>query len=289
MVPASGSPLTIGHIAYANCEPFFHYLRDCGFDGKILAGVPSELNRSLAAGDLDLSPSSSFEFLRNWREYLILPGLSISSVGKVLSVLVVSSRPPHELQGREIFLTGESASSVHLLQILLREFYGFTQVSCQVPRGPVEDHVRHGHPTLLIGDRALRMAQMVPESHVFDLGELWQRYTGLPFVFALWILRRNVAEHAADAVVKFYHQLQASTDKALRDLPKLARALSQYRWYGDEALVRYWRSMSYRLDEAHVKGLQRYAELLVKYGFISELPEIEFFSPGLAPSGDRPT
>ena len=75
--------LTVGHIAYANCVPFFHYLRASGFDGRIVAGVPSELNRMLAAGAIDLAPSSSFEYGRNWRNYLLLPGHSISSCGLV--------------------------------------------------------------------------------------------------------------------------------------------------------------------------------------------------------------
>ncbi len=275
-----GFPLVVGHIAYANCEPFFHHLRACGFDGQIRSGVPSELNRQLADGELDLSPSSSFEYLRNWRKYMILPGMSISSVGEVMSVLLISSHPPEALRGREIFLTGESASSVHLLQVLLREFYGFDEVFCRVPEGAIEDHVRRGHPCLLIGDRALRMAQEVPREHVHDLGELWYRHTGLPFVFALWILRREVAAERPDMVREFCAQLQESTRMALDDLDGLARSVSGYRWFGEHALVRYWQRMSYALDDSHVLGLQRYAGLLVKYRFLNELPGIELFTIG---------
>jgi len=271
------SPLTIGHIAYANCEPFFHYLRECGFTGTIRAGVPAELNRYLAEGKVDLSPSSSFEYLRNWRDYQVLPGLSISSLGAVKSVLLFSPRPVEQLREEEILLTGESASSIHLLHVLLREYFGFAEVTCRVPTGSLEEYIHQGAPALLIGDRALRLARTVPAEHVYDLGELWYRFTGLPFVFALWILRQPVAEQHPAAVAAFYRQLLDSTRKALEELPELAREVSGYAWYGEQNLVEYWESVSYGLDEGHLAGLHLYAQLLVKYGFLAELPAVKFF------------
>jgi len=275
-----GFPLTIGHIAYANCEPFFHYLRECGFAGTIRAGVPAELNRFLAEGEVDLSPSSAFEYLRNWRDYQILPGLSISSLGAVKSVLFFSARPIEQLRGEEILLTGESASSVHLLHVLLREYYGFEEVLCRVPPGLLEDRIQQGAPALLIGDRALRLARNVPGAHVHDLGELWYRFTGLPFVFALWILRQSVAVRHPAEVSAFCRQLQASTLRALDDLPQLAKGAPDYAWYGEQNLVDYWESVSYGLGDRHLAGLRLYAQLLVKYGFLAELPEVKFFKGG---------
>lgn len=93
--------LSVGHITYANCAPFFHYLDSSGFSGRIVPGVPSHLNRLLAEGEIDISPSSSFEYARGWRQYLLLPGQSISSRGPVQSVLLFSSRPLEELAGEK--------------------------------------------------------------------------------------------------------------------------------------------------------------------------------------------
>ena len=193
--------LTIGHIAYANCEPFFHYLRESGFEGRIHSGVPAELNRMLASGELDLSPSSSFEYQRNPDDYLLLPDFSISSFGAVKSVLLFSPEPIESLHGKNIYLTGESASSIHLLQILLREYFGFSEVLCKVPEGDLETLVHEQNPALLIGDRALRTAQQAPQEQICDLGELTDR---------------------------------------------------------------------------HVRGLEEYSRLLVKYGFLDMAPRLEF-------------
>jgi len=270
------SPLTVGHIAYANCEPFFHYLRASGFDGTIRAGVPAQLNKLLSEGDIDLSPSSSFEYLRNWREYRLLPGMSISSVGPVKSVLLFSPRPIESLRGEEIYLTGESASSVHLLQVLLREYFDFDEVLCRVPEEAIESYVRQGQPALLIGDRALRVSEEVPREHIYDLGELWYRYSGLPFVFALWIIRREVTLEQKSDVESFYRQLRRSLGLAFDDLTAVARELTAYGWYGEQKLVSYWKCMSYELGERQLQGLKRYSELLVKYGFLPQLPEINF-------------
>ncbi|PLY02899.1 MAG: futalosine synthase [Desulfuromonas sp.] len=272
----NSSSLIVGHIAYANCEPFFHYLRESGFDGTIRDGVPAELNRLLASGELDLSPSSSYEYLRNWREYQLLPGMSISSIGPVLSVLLISPRPIESLHDEEIFLTGESASSIHLLQVMLREYYGFNEVLCRVPDQALEALVLQGRPALLIGDRALKVAADVPAEHIYDLGELWYRHTGLPFVFALWIIRREAVKNQRPQVATFQVQLERSLETAFSDLITVASDLDAYRWYGVEKLVNYWQSMSYELGEQQLKGLWLYAELLVKYGFLPEQPQVEF-------------
>lgn len=93
--------LTVGHITYANCVPFFRHLQDSGFCGRIVQGVPAQLNALLAAGQIDLSPSSSFEYARNWRDYLLLPDLSISASGPVKSVLLFSPNRHRNSAGRK--------------------------------------------------------------------------------------------------------------------------------------------------------------------------------------------
>jgi len=103
---SSNAELTLGHIPYLNCVPFYHYLKHCGFQGRYLSGVPSELNTMLQAGRLDVSLSSSFEYARHWRNYSLLPRHSISSIGKVKSVLLFSPVDINELSGREIAVTG---------------------------------------------------------------------------------------------------------------------------------------------------------------------------------------
>jgi len=270
--------LTVGHISYINCAPFFTYLQESGFKGRIVDGVPSELNRSLAHGDLDLSPSSSFEYALNWRSYLLLPGHSISASGPVKSVLLFSRRPIEELAGEAIALTGESATSVNLLQILLKEFYGHQAVNCQVPTTPVEDIIAEGGAALLIGDRALRTAAAVnSEVRIYDLAELWHHHTGLPFVFALWILRRDAASREPEGVRLLLEQLGESRKRAFADLGLLAGQSPAREWMGEAELVNYWQTMSYDLNDSHVEGLRLFFSLAVKHRLLAETPEIHFF------------
>jgi len=271
--------LTIGHITYANCIPWFHYLRECGFDGNIVDGVPAELNRQLSTGAIDLCPSSSIEYARHANDYLLLPGHSISAIGPVDSVLLFTPRSLSELGGETIALTGESATSVALLRVLLREFVRLPQVKTAVPDIPVEEVIASGNPALLIGDRALRMAQQVPEGcQVVDLGALWYHFTGLPFVFALWIVRRDAAARDAEALRRFVLLLEASRSRTFADLHLVAKTTGEREWMGEEGLVRYWSRVSYVLDSAHIEGLRCYYALLEKYGEIEQAPEPVFFS-----------
>ncbi len=269
--------LVVGHIAYTNCAPFFHHLRAAGFGGEIVSGVPAHLNRLLAAGSIDVSPCSSFEYGRNWRDYLLLPGFSISTRGPVRSVLLFSPRPLAELEGMQIALTGESASSVNLLKILLQEFIGLRKVTYAIPETPVEKGIAAGGSALLIGDRALKMAQSYPAAGIYDLGELWYRYTGLPFVFALWILRRTAAQEKAAQVGQLLVQLDNARRQAFADLPGLAAVVPERGWMSEAGLVDYWRTMSYGLEAEQIRGLELFFSLCQRLGLLPELPELHFF------------
>lgn len=270
--------LAVGHITYANCAPFFHYLPDVGFTGRIFPGVPTELNAMLASGAIDVSPSSSIEYARNWSDYLLLPGHSISACGPVRSVLLFTPSGIAEIEGEEIALSGESATSVALLEILLREYYGHRELRCAVPAGPVEEAVASGRPTLLIGDRALKAAMHREGAGcVHDLGEIWHRFTGLPFVFALWIVRREATVLKRDELLRLQRNLDDSRARAFDSLEELAARTPERRWLGEEELVAYWRCMSYDLSATHLEGLRLFFRLAVKYGLLTEFPEIRFF------------
>lgn len=270
--------LRVGQIAYANCAPFFHHLRACGFREEIVSGVPADLNRLLASGGIDLSPSSSFEYARSWRDYLLLPDLSISSYGPVRSVCLFAAQPPEELRG-EIVVTAESATSVNLLQVLLKEYLGNPEVTLVPESGPVEAVIARGSAALLIGDRALRAAQKPPAGcGVYDLGELWWQATGLPFVFALWIVRRAAAEREPAALRQVQQQLGCALDRALADLPALAAEAPESGWMGEAALITYWRCMSYSLDAEQRAGLELFFRLCQRHGLLAEAPELHFLT-----------
>jgi len=271
--------LRVGHITYANCAPFFHYLAASGFGGEIVPGVPAQLNALLAAGAIDVSPSSSFEYARNWQDYLLLPGQSISSFGPVRSVLLFSSRRLEDLDHSTIYLTGESATSINLLKVLLLEFLHHRHCRFSVPEGEVETLAAGGETALLIGDRALRLGR-TPHSwrYCYDLGELWYRFTALPFVFALWILRRDAATAHPDQVRSLLDQLRSAREKAFAALDQLAAASPERSWYPEAELVSYWRSMNYDLTADHLAGLKHFCMLCQRHDLLRDIPEFQFFS-----------
>lgn len=270
--------LTVGQISYLNCVPFFHYLPQLGFAGQLVSGVPSHLNRLLHEGRIDVCPSSSFEYASHWQDYLLLPGLSISSRGPVQSVLLFSPCAIEELYGQNIALTGESATSVNLLRILLWEFYNLRDTRLYVPQGNVEELIAQGQPALLIGDRALRGARQFADTcRIYDLGQLWYEQTGLPFVFALWILRREAAMKHPQQVALLLDQLQNSLNLAFASLERLAELVPEKNWLAPEDICTYWRCMSYELELDHQRGLDLFFRLCCKYGLINEYPILRFF------------
>ena len=270
--------LTIGRIAYLNVEPYFYYLQEQGFSGQIVPGVPSELNRMLAEGLIDACPSSSFEYAVNPEKYLLLENLSISSIGPVHSVLFFSREPISNLVHREIVVTGESATSINLLQVLLYEFFGSPKMSFVLSQKKAEEQIDQGQNVLLIGDRALTARQNCPNDiYCTDLGALWYQFTKLPFVFALWILRKQIALRKRSEIVKFVSQLRKARSKAFQNLPLMAAFFSGQTGFSEEQLERYWRKMSYDLTDSHLRGLCLYYQLCKKHGLLSSVPEINFF------------
>ena len=271
--------LRIGRIAYLNVAPYFHHLQSEGFSGEIIAGVPAELNALLADGAIDACPSSSFEYGLHAEDYLLLPGHSVSSVGPVHSVLLFTPGELAALSGTEIAITGESATSINLLKILLKEFFGIGNVVFQVPSGGVEASLSEGQSALLYGDRALAALKNCPPGfQVTDLGALWYHFTGLPFVFALWILRRDAAARMPQEFMQLSEQLERSRRKAFDNLPGMAEHLSGETIFSAQQLEAYWRGMSYDLTDGHLEGLRLYFTLCSKHGLLERVPDFHFFS-----------
>ena len=275
---ATKGGLTVGYIPYLNCVPYFHYLQDCGFSEELVSGVPSALNGMLQEGALDISPSSSFEYARHWQDYCLLPGHSISSIGKVDSVLLFSPVDLADLEDRQIAITGESATSINLLRVILKEFAQLKRFTDAVPDGPVEEVIKQGKPALLIGDRALRMATAPPEGiKVFDLGELWHQYTGLPFVFALWMIRKKALPEMERPIATLSDQLEKSYTKVMREPLIVAKLYTTTTSLNAPQIVDYWHRIDYRLEQEHVDGLRLFFELCEKHQLIDSRPKLEFF------------
>ena len=271
--------LKIGQIDYANCTPLFQVLRDrfpcSGYE--FVTGVPAELNRMLLNGEVDVCPSSSIEYAYHPDRYKILPQLSISSIGAVASVLLFSNVPVEQLDGCKILLSAESATSVNLLKILLGQRFG---CSCDFEVAPPGATVAGSDSAalLLIGDSALRYSSGKSDLFVYDLGEMWYEWTGLPFVFALWLCRVEVAETVK--LRRLAGRLIQAKELVPGCLEQLALSSKEAGWMGKDRLLSYWRdNISYDLDDRAQAGLVLYFTKCFEFGLIEAVPVIDFAAP----------
>lgn len=273
--------LTIGRIDYANCTPLFDALEHNfpSEEYRLIRGVPAKLNSLLLSGEVDVCPSSSIEYACHPDRYLILPHLSISSTGPVASVLLFSRFSPDMLDDQEILLSSESATSVNLLKILMAHRFG-CRCRYRVTTGTPTEALAQSPALLLIGDAALQ-ASINRENgvQVYDLGELWTDWTGLPFVFALWLANRQVCHGRYGEMSLLASRLVEAKQIGAHALEEIAARTPENAWMGRDRLISYWReNISYELGAEQIEGLKLFFKYSLELGLIREEPQLRFFA-----------
>jgi chorismate dehydratase len=247
--------IRLGRIAYANMAPVFFRVAAAYEE---VVGVPTELNRQLVAGEIDIAPISSIEYARHADTLRLLPRLCVSSEGAVDSIQLVTKLPLDAV--RTVAVTPESATSVVLTKVLL----------------PDAEHVPLGEDAeakLLIGDAALKSAFEDPTPH-HDLGRLWLERTGLPMVFAVWA----APEPAGPELIELEDALVASVRAARAEPETLAFEAAQRYGYPPGFLARYFEKLRYRFGPRERAGLYTFLELAHEAGELDEVPELRFVS-----------
>ena len=176
--------IRVGRIPYLNSEPFYYELvRD---NIELQSFVPSAMSRAAEEGALDAGPIPLVDCFRLEDRFTQLGQFCIATLDKSRSVFLYSKRPIQDLEGATLGITGETSTSKRLLEVLLTHRFQIKPASCVSLDEPNDGF-------LTIGDDALRRRYGVPGyPYRYDLGEEWHRWTGLPFVYALWIVRRDL-------------------------------------------------------------------------------------------------
>jgi predicted solute-binding protein len=245
MMDGKTSEFHIGSVGYLNAVPLTR-----GIEGKLILATPARLAAMLRRDELDAALVSITEVLLNDR-YDILDGVAIASLGEVYSVLLAHKKPLE--QAVEIFCDTASLTSVNLLKVLLAEKNLFPQF---VPlesyaAAPEKDFV------LLIGDRAIDF-QRAPHTHeIFDLGWAWTEVTNLPFVYAVWALRRGIEN------MELRRGLREAKRFGMETLDYIIETREEY----DEDFRRDYLGwhIHYHLAEDEKRGIAKFCELLRKY------------------------
>lgn len=261
--------LLIGEIPYANLFPIFYMLkRESDISGyEFIKGAPSDLNKKIREGRIDVSPSSSIEYLRHRDRYELIENHSISSIGPVGSILLFSNKPIEKLGRLTILTSSASETSVALIQIVLNKFYKL-DCSFQTSSMKLKDVIGQSAAYLLIGDEALIEAVKQHGLYVYDIGELWFKHTGLPFTFALWIANKDCRTEKKDLYRKFINDLNKAKTSALNSMETVAASCPLKDILSEEALISYWEKMSYDFGDEHRKGLSLFNACANELGLI---------------------
>ncbi|MDW8294197.1 MAG: menaquinone biosynthesis protein [Aquificaceae bacterium] len=243
----------IGRVHYLNTLPLFYLWEARGV--SFVEGHPSELVNLLRKGQLEAGIVSSLEYLKHPENYRLVRGLSISSTERACSVLIFSTKPLGEVNS--VYLTPASLTSRALAIYLIRRVY---------KREPewLEDRER-AEALMLIGDEALQERLKGEWQYVYDLGEEWFRLYGLPFVFALFLVRKD-----APKGLEFFIEEQCKKSKTsfFKDLKEGRLKVEKYGLF----LKEYFTScLDYNLDERGEESLRIFNEILISEGLLSNL------------------
>jgi chorismate dehydratase len=265
--------MRVGRIPYINCYPVYGAI-DRGIvrlDADLVDGIPSALNKRMSQGTLDISVISAVEYARDAARYLLLPDLAISCDGPVRSVMLFSRAQASALGGKRVLVTRSSMTSVVLLELLFEQVWGVRPIFIPAD-AEIADLARAEQPEhdarLIIGDAALMLSSGASDlarayPYAYDLGETWKDWTGLPFVFAVWVAQRSAPVERSLAL---HAQLIRSRDWGLAHLGVLADQASSATGVSRVAAMEYLSGLDYGLRYEHLAGLTTFFGKLAASG-----------------------
>ena len=256
----AGDNMRVGAVSYLNTRPLIHRFSDFAPDTELVLDVPSRLADRLQRGELDVALIPSVEALRVPR-YKIVSDACIACHGPVLSVKLLSRVPMSRI--RTLALDEGSRTSVALVQILLSERLGVRPRLQTLSLGDANWETSvDTDAVLVIGDRAIHASQLV-YSDQWDLGEQWWQWTGLPFVFAMWMARPDVNTHSvARALAK-------SRDAGVAELDVIAESAAQEVGLDAAVCLSYLRdNLHFSLGTMEQEGLLQFHQYAVRFGCV---------------------
>jgi chorismate dehydratase len=246
-MPAAETPkFRIGSVEYLNAVPLTR-----GIEGEVIFATPARLAEMLRRDELDAALVSITEVLFNDR-YDILDGVAIASLGEVYSVLLAHCVPLESIT--EVFCDPASLTSVNLLKALLAER------GLKPEFKPLPDYASASErdAVLLIGNPAIDFQRSTHVHEILDLGTAWYELTKLPFVYAVWALRRGIENKELRRELRETHRF------GLETLDYVIETREEY----DEDFRRDYLGwhVHYHLAGDEKRGIAKFCELLQKHG-----------------------
>lgn len=256
----------IGAVNYLNTKPLIHNLESLAPHAVVELDTPSRLADRLAAGELDVALIPVVEHIRAGN-YSVIPNISIASCGPVLSVTLFSRAPWPEI--RRVALDEGSRTSAILTQLILRDRHGIKPEIVPLPMA-AEPETIDADAVLLIGDRAMR-ACLPGYRYAYDLGDEWFRWTGLPFVFAVWSVRGGIDLQGA------YEALTIAKEQGLANVGAIAFEESKRLGLDAGFCRRYLENvLRFDLGTTELAGLMRFSERAHALGLMPSAKSLRF-------------
>lgn len=262
---------TLGVVSYLNALPLYRTLETSGAV-QVRPKVPSQLAAMLQAQECDAAIMPVVDFLRGFGSQMISDaciGTKNEGDGAVESVLLFHRVPLEKITS--VAVDTGSHSSVALTRILLADAHGVLPPFHEHTPNLAQMLQRH-EAALIIGDAALEAKNAVqasldyPHHHILDLGVAWKQLTGLPFVFAAWIARRDLGENDARALSGV---LQAARDEGILAIPKIVAENAIPTTLPAKQIEIYLRdSIEFHLSDLHRKGLEEFRARCEKHNLL---------------------
>ena len=239
--------IRIGAVSYLNTKPLLFGLNNGHFEYpfELILDYPANLVKAMQENKIDIGllPVAALSQLDHFQ---VVSSYCIGAVGEVASVCIYSNVPIQHV--KRIKLDYQSRTSVLLCKLLIKEFY----------HQPVEFELTQNDEALLdfdeesasliIGDRALRLNGKT--KFRYDLAAEWQKMTGLPFVFAVWVSKQNMS-------FDFIKAFDRAVGIGINDIDKVVTEIGTI----DIDLETYFKqNISYHFDQEKKKGMELYLQ-----------------------------
>jgi chorismate dehydratase len=244
--------IKVGIVNYLNTIPLLYGINHSPLKDfvELIHDYPSNIASFLMKGQVDIG-LVPVAILPRLKEYHIYTEYCIGCDGPVASVCLFSEVPIEDVE--TILLDYQSHTSVSLLRILLRSYWKVTP-SLVETTSDYRSSIREVTAGLVIGDRSFE--QRKKSKFVYDLGEAWKKYTGLPFVFATWTSTRHLDE-------KFVHAFDEANAMGVQSIQRIIETIPYSLFDMKEYFTNF---ISYKLDDDKRKGLNHFLELLKAEG-----------------------
>lgn len=275
----SSSKTMMGQISFINTMPVTLPLvkKAVNIECELVFDTPAGLNHRLHRNELQLGAMSSFFFLEHGG-FELFDEISISGTGKVGSVLLFSKDELKDLSKKKILVPDSSATSIKLMQVLLKNEFGLDVELVQSACPSESDEFFKDDETiraqLVIGDKALKMDEQVATGSYLrvDLAQWWFNQFSLPFVFGVWGAKKSWIAHNKAVFDQIGSALRTSRDIGLDEMLNdvISESARITGFSHDRLRCYYLDELDYRLEQSHRQALSLFEQLCIQNGFLSQ-------------------